>query len=362
MRTMGIGLLALVVFLLVPPVFADGVTAAFTFASAGGRDVDFTDASTPPGSITGWFWEFGDGHTSTLQSPSHTFPMNGTYFVCLVVTDGVASDTTCAPVGVFAELTAGFTYSSAGGLAVDFTDASTPSEDIAGWFWDFGDGYTSTTQNPTHTFPMCGFFFVCLIVTDGVASDTTCSVVEILDAITAGFRFAGAGGLTVDFTDTSVSVIGITDWLWDFGDGYTSTLQNPTHTFPMIGTYLTCLIATDACLSDTICLEVPLVATAVDQETEPGTESMLFMSKPNPAPEGTSLIFDLPSTAKVDLAIYDARGRLVSKLVSASLPAGRHSLPWDRRWASGIDAAAGMYYAVLRVGDETRTRKIVLVR
>ncbi len=116
-------------------------------------------------------------------------------------------------------------------LTADFTDMSTGA--IISWYWDFGDGATSTDQNPQHTWDAPGSYTVSLTVTSA-----TCSHVKIkMDYITvasapiAGFSLSPASGyapLTVGFTDESEGTI--TSWGWDFGDGATSTQQNSTHT------------------------------------------------------------------------------------------------------------------------------------
>jgi len=200
---------------------------------------NFTDASTDSdGTIVGWDWDFGDGNTSTAQNPSHTYAAAGTYTVSLTVTDD-DSDTgsTSRPVTVTAPNVppaADFTF-TANHLVVNFTDASTDSDGtIVSWLWNFGDGNTSTAQNPGHTYAAGGTYTVTLTVTDNdSAVDSISKPVTVTANIppTAGFTYS-INGLTVTFTDTSSDPDGtIVSWLWNFGDGNTSTLQNPIHTY-----------------------------------------------------------------------------------------------------------------------------------
>ncbi|MFC2141191.1 PKD domain-containing protein, partial [Acidobacteriota bacterium] len=148
----------------VPPV------ADFTFTTSD-LTANFTDASTDSdGTIVSWLWNFGDGNTSTVQNPSHTYAAAGTYTVTLTVTDDdSATDSVSKPVTVTAPNippTASFTY-TINGLTVTFTDTSTdPDGTIVGWLWNFGDGNTSTVQNPIHTYAMGGTYTVTLTVTD----------------------------------------------------------------------------------------------------------------------------------------------------------------------------------------------------
>ncbi|MHC4233895.1 MAG: PKD domain-containing protein [Planctomycetota bacterium] len=152
-------------------------------------------------------------------------------------------------VGSSTAPTAGFTW-AATDLTVDFTDTSNdPNGTVVGWSWDFGDGATSTQQNPSHTYAAAGDYTVTLTVTDndgetGTATQTA-SVSASNQAPTASFTWA-ATDLTVDFTDTSSDADGtIAGWSWDFGDGATSTLQNPSHTYAAAGDYTVTLTVTD---------------------------------------------------------------------------------------------------------------------
>lgn len=129
--------------------------------------VQFTDRSYVPGA-SGWFWEFGDGQTSTLQNPQHTYTAVGTFTVRLTVTG------TGAPLSVqkdnYISVNPGevdFSAAPAVGeapLTVQFTDLTTLAE-VSDWFWEFGDGQTSTLQHPVHTYAVEGSFTVRLTVT-----------------------------------------------------------------------------------------------------------------------------------------------------------------------------------------------------
>lgn len=156
-----------------------GPDASFTATPTTGTVplvVNFTDQST--NSPTSWQWDFGDGITSTLQNPGHTFNESGIYTVQLTVTNSAGSDTkqlinfiNVSSAGI--SPVANFTADSTAGtipLTVNFTDQSTNSP--TNWEWDFGDGSTSTIQNPDHTFNVAGAFTVQLKVTNNYGSDT----------------------------------------------------------------------------------------------------------------------------------------------------------------------------------------------
>jgi PKD repeat protein len=144
--------------------------ADFTYTTSALQSA-FTDMSTDSaGTITSWDWNFGDGGSSTAQHPAHSYAAGGSYTVTLTVADseGLSAETsrmiTVTQPNVPPD--ASFTY-SATGAAVYFTDTSTDSDGtVASWSWNFGDGSTSTTRHPAHTYAAGGDYTVMLTVTD----------------------------------------------------------------------------------------------------------------------------------------------------------------------------------------------------
>ena len=257
-------------------------------------EVIFHDFSFSFSTITGWAWDFGDGATSTEQNPTHLYADYGVYPVSLTITteDGCSATGTMevwlednAPCNCSAEYNPvcvqlpsgetvpfwnaceaacyGFTdyvacdsvatndceaffgyYQDflANDLTVNFEDYSYASTDITAWVWDFGDGATSTEQNPTHTYTADGEYTVTLVITSGNCTSTTSEPVFVGDftipdcqAFFWPFPDSAGTDLTYDFYDLSLGAP--TTWAWDFGDGNTSTEQNPTHTYAAAGTY-----------------------------------------------------------------------------------------------------------------------------
>jgi Subtilase family/PKD domain/Carboxypeptidase regulatory-like domain/Kelch motif len=129
-------------------------------------------------------------------------------------------------------------------LDVQFTDTSSgnPTE----WAWDFGDGGTSTEQNPLHTYATAGTFVVTLTVTNAQGSDTVTGTITVNESPTAGFSWPAPVYIAepVQFTDTSSG--SPVAWLWETDDGYTYTVQNPQHTFYTVGSLLVTLTVTNA--------------------------------------------------------------------------------------------------------------------
>jgi PKD repeat protein len=131
-------------------------------------------------------------------------------------------------------------------LTATFTDTSTNTPTI--WAWDFGDGTTSILQNPIHIYEEEGTYTVSLISTNSAGSSIayTQSVTvtaPIVITPVSSFTELTTSLMTV-FTDTSIN--SPTSWLWDFGDGITSTLQNPSHAYTIAGTYTVSLISTNS--------------------------------------------------------------------------------------------------------------------
>jgi len=138
-------------------------------------------------------------------------------------------------------------------LKVNFTDQSTGN--ITSWSWDFGDGSTSEDQNPTHTYHEPGDYTVILSANGPGGTDTetkTDYIVVDYSTPVANFTADPIGGVipfTVSFKDESAG--DIISWLWDFGDGLTSTEQHPYHTYNSSGNYTVSLSVTSAGGSDT---------------------------------------------------------------------------------------------------------------
>jgi len=104
---------------------------------------------------------------------------------------------------------------------------------------DFGDGDASTSQNPVHTYSVVGNYTVTLSASNENGTNSTFSTITVQQPALPIANFvsnitSGYAPLTVQFTDRSENATG---WSWDFGDGNTSTAQNPVHTYSVVGNY-----------------------------------------------------------------------------------------------------------------------------
>ncbi len=146
--------------------------AAFTFDTTYSPNVSFISTST--GVVDTFAWDFGDGASSSYQNANHTYAANGTYQVCLKVSNAGGQDSICHSVSINSIIppTANFSYDISADPTVQFTDLSSNSP--TSWLWDFDDnGATANTKNAIHTYPKVGgTYHVCLTATNIYGAST----------------------------------------------------------------------------------------------------------------------------------------------------------------------------------------------
>lgn len=211
-----------------------------------GMPVQFTNNTPSPAGLT---WDFGDGGTSTLSAPLHSYAASGSYNVLL----SVASTLNDCPsvhtqtVNVATTPVAACTPGSASGcipLDVQFTNGSTGSDFVQ---WDFGDGNTGTAFSPAHSFTTAGTFTVQLVAenlngcTDTASVDITAFPLPI-SAFTQASTESCTSPATVQLTDASTDAVGLA---WDFGNGSTSVLNNPVAVYTEPGTFAITLVVSN---------------------------------------------------------------------------------------------------------------------
>jgi PKD repeat protein len=227
--------------------------------------IGFTaNGSTPNGGPLSYAWYFCNGSASALQNPQSVF-FNSSCCSRVVITDTLGCTDTAVVCTEVTQVQAGFdtTFISNGcAKGVQFTDISNYA---ASWLWNFGDGTTSTQQNPFHSYSSAGSYTVTLTVSYNGCIDTETKLVTVTGTSslpTAGFTYSitGCSG-QIQFTDTTFwSAV----WLWSFGDGTTSTQQNPLHTYTQPGTYTVSLTITSGICSTTVSRQVVYNGAAAD--------------------------------------------------------------------------------------------------
>lgn len=240
----------IMLFLLSISVHAQQLKADFTPSKTSDCEsliTRFNDNST--GSPVSWQWDFGNGSTSTQQSPSASYTNAGTYKVTLTVKNAAgATHTAEKTVTVWEKPKPDFTAGPAKGCIpfnVTFTDKSNPvNGTISTYSWDFGDGTTGSGSTPVHTYNNVLSPTVTLTVTNSngcTASKQISNIVEAAAPLVVNFNVAdkflctAPGALTITNTTTGP---GILTYQWDFGDGGTASEANPApHNYTTRGIY-----------------------------------------------------------------------------------------------------------------------------
>ncbi|MCX6281325.1 MAG: PKD domain-containing protein [Bacteroidetes bacterium] len=323
-------------------------TPLFSFDTACiNSPTQFHDNSTSSsGTINAWAWTFGDpssgaNNNSTLQNPTHNYSAPGNYMVTLAVTttNNCTKDTTMQ-IAVSPKPIALFQYTAA--CAQDstiFTDLSVaPNSQLVAWFWDFGDGGTATVQNPRHRYATAGTFSVKEVVTNisGCKDSVTVSVIVHVKPVAAfqyTSKYCPKGQVTFQDMSTATGAV-ITDHLWIFEQGATSTVPNPVYTFPVTDTiYPVTLIVTDTygCkdtvvdsvrvkpgfkftfTNDTVCYGYPMHFLPLNQAQGDSLYSPRWnFGDPNSGPANnsnlynTSHIFTAPGLYYVKLKVFNS--------------------------------------------------------
>ena len=225
---------------------------------------NFTDQSL--GLNTQWDWSFGDGGIDTVQFPSHLYATDGSYLASLLVTtDSGCTDTISQVVIVYPKPQVDFNvanvclYDSA--YYLDNTSINSPGV-LALWVWDFGDGNGSTQQYPVHLYTADGTYTITLIVTSTDGCVDTASQQLIIHPIpVANFTKQNVCEYdTAFFVDISTLSAGsIVGWNWDFGEGSSTTIQNPNNNYASHGQYQVQLtVTTDSGCVDSITRQITI--------------------------------------------------------------------------------------------------------
>ncbi|MFN8166498.1 MAG: PKD domain-containing protein [Bacteroidia bacterium] len=212
-------------------------TCSFTYLADPSHLNILSFTGSPLGTNSVVTWDFGDGTAGMGTNPTHVFLAAGTYTVCMFETDaftGVDICHVCLPVYVSQTPICSFSYSAIPGTVntYDFVGYIMDSTNIASW--DFGDGSVGTGNQINHYYANPGTYTVCMLevdtnpLTDYFVKPVRQSLSEMPpDANFTVVPF----GLDAYFIDMSAGYSSATTYSWDFGDGSTSTLRFPTHTY-----------------------------------------------------------------------------------------------------------------------------------
>ena len=280
-------------------------------------------------------WDFGNGESSIDQNPSVTYATAGSFIVTLTVTNDCGTDVTTQTVVVAEGLpNAEFSISETSGcapLVVNLTDLTTG--DPSSWLWTVsnnnGVNLTSTDQNPEFILTEAGVYTITLEATNSAGSTTEVrsDVVTVFVAPTAIASITSTVDATVQFEATLTDA---DSFLWDFGDGNTSTIEDPLHTYDVNGTFTITLTATNDCGQAVETLTVDIMVSSVGELPE-AAEFKLF---PNPTSGEVTWILRGVPTEQVTLVVTDVLGREVKREQLGAASAFQQNL-YLTNWAPG---------------------------
>ncbi|MBL0357139.1 MAG: PKD domain-containing protein [Chitinophagaceae bacterium] len=272
-----------------------------------------TTAVLPAFKPNTFVWDFGDGSPrirTGFTNVTHTYASPGTYEVRLLVDDTTfcnAPDSIAKPVRLAINVTAQFTTPDKGCMpyTAQFTNTSLGGTDFV---WDFGDASpVSTAVSPSHLYSNTGSYTIRLTAIDtstcNKRHDTTFTI-TVYPIPAAGFDYAPTtpeANKPVDFHNLSS---GAASYSWDFGDGETSTAENPSHLFNESKTFNVCLVAYSvAGCTDTICL--PVTAKVIPLLDVPNAFT--------PGRFGINSVIEVKGfgIGKMDWRIYNRWGQLI---------------------------------------------------
>jgi len=226
-------------------------TASPTFSCANNQLVTFTNHSTGGG--LSYFWHFDNNDSSTAVNPTFIYPQESAN-ATLTVTDSNGCTSSAGQQITVGTLTANFTASktkACTGQKITFINSS--SIQGASWLWNFGDGTSATSSSAVKTYTSPGLYTVKFTVWDGACADSITktdyiTIVQGFSVSTAGFSAdstIACGPLSTTFTSTTPVGPGCT-YSWDFGNGDTSSLKDPSTTYTAPGNYTVALTITDS--------------------------------------------------------------------------------------------------------------------
>ena len=283
------------------------VTAGFTYQIHYGCVADtiaFTNNSTI---ATRFLWEFGDGTSSGDVNPAHVYTVQNYDTVVLSSSAGVCVATQRQIINDVHPLNAAFTSDSTiicQGRTINFTDGSVSTG--GSYLWNFGDGATSLTASPSHTFTKAGVYNVFEVVTDFIPCRDTARETVYIDSLSPVYISLSDAALcqaTYVTVTGDYSSIGNTGIVWNFGDGDSVKNTNPvSYAYSTPGTYTisaTALyrVCADATATKTITIEPqPTINLGADQSICKGSDIITLADGTNSSTSGATWLWSTGQT------------------------------------------------------------------
>lgn len=295
--------------------------------TANGNTVSFTGNTANADLVQ---WTFLPGSSSNESNPEFTFPGPGSYTVNLTVSNACGENSYDLQIEIVEPLVASISASALSGCApftAIFSDESEGTVESRLWTFQGGDPMTSESSSPVVTFSEVGTYEVSLEISNSSTSATSTVTVEVVAPPIPAFTIS-SDELTITLQNTSSNA---NSFLWDFGDGNSSTEANPSHTYSTPGTYDVSLNASNERCGVATVQTVTVMITTLEETAEPSLRVF-----PNP----TDGLLQVEHWRKGEISLYGMDGQLirswknpVGQLSVADLPAGTYmlSLPGSSR-------------------------------
>ena len=328
-----------------------------------------------------YFWDFGDGNTSTQASPNYTYAAPGTYYYCLTVDscptvcDSVVVIDACNVYAFFSTYNFGngnyAFYNYSGGSALNGLSA----------YWNFGDGNTSNTYDANHTYTTNGTYVVVLAVMNSTVYGTCMDYFTATITITDATSPVTCNAAFVMYTDSSYNGVIVVNsstgsnlsYFWDFGDGNTSTQAYPNYTYSTAGPFYLCLTVTgDSSCTSTYCDSIDAGGIVLKQNgfninvISPITlgindEAKEFISSlqlyPNPVRNELTIELELTNPTTVEVFVTDLLGKTVANIVNEEINVGTTKFQWNTSTTKN-----GIYLLNIISNHSRQVKKVVVNR
>ena len=298
-------------------------------------------------------WDFGDGNMSAETNPIHSYALDGSYEVVLTTTNDCGSNTSVQTIVVSSLPTASFSANIQEDcipFVVEFSNTSSSNANAYDWNFPGGSPSSSTDENPIITYQTAGIFDVSLIVTSAAGKDTLLidEYVTTLDIPTTDFEYTTLTEFEYSFTNTSLNA---ESFFWDLGDGSSSILENPIHTYEQPGTYNITLTAMNECGEETHEEEITILDPTSVSEVETINELKVY---PNPNEGVFTLSLNSLESGMAEIEIYNTLGQLVLNEKMQILSGSNHKSIHMQSSTSGV------YLMLLKFKNQRKFTKVIL--
>lgn len=249
---------------------------------------------------------------------------------------------------------------TSGSLKVDFSNTSSNS---VAYFWDFGvagNGDTSSSANPSFTYPANGTYTVTLIARSKCGNsiqtkEIVINDVSILPVVDFTYAQNGTNGSTAfTFTNTTVEKGLTMSYKWYYGDGATDTTKNGSHTYATKGDYTVSLVATHIYGKDSVAKTIKVIPTNVSEVTASIAHYSLY---PNPANTQVNIDFDLLRSNTVSVDVLDITGKLVKQTQEQLYGAGLNQIVLET-----ADMNQGIYFVRINSRESSLSSRLVIIK